>query len=108
MLVSVPLHLKLLPGDVTVEKLHGCLSERYGGSRIVRVMPLGADGFMAANALSGRDDMEIYVTGNDERVQLMARFDNLGKGASGAALQCFNIMTGSGETEGLSLQTDKE
>lgn len=50
--------------------------------------------FLAANALSGSDEMEIYAFGNDERVLLTARFDNLGKGASGAAVQCFDIMVG--------------
>jgi N-acetyl-gamma-glutamyl-phosphate reductase len=57
--------------------------------------------FMSAEALSGKDYMELCVTGNDERILLHARFDNLGKGASGAAIQCFNIMNGLEETAGL-------
>ncbi len=61
-------------------------------------------GFMAANALSGRDDMEITVSGNEERLLLIARFDNLGKGASGAAIQNMNIMLGLKETTGLNVQ----
>jgi len=52
------------------------------------------DNFLAANTLADSDDMEIFVFGNDEHILLTARFDNLGKGASGAAVQCFDIMTG--------------
>ena len=65
----------------------------------------GADenGFLSAGALSGRDDMEISVAGNAERVLLTARFDNLGKGASGAAIQNMNLMTGADELDGLVL-----
>ncbi len=58
---------------------------------------------MSACALSGLDRMEISVEGNADRILLLARFDNLGKGASGAAVQCLNLMTGQKETEGLSL-----
>ena len=61
------------------------------------------NGFAAANALSGLDSMELMVLGNDERLQLVARFDNLGKGSSGAALQCLNLMLGAPETLGLNL-----
>ena len=58
-------------------------------------------GFYSAGALSGRDDMEVTVCGNDERILLIARFDNLGKGASGAAIQNMNILLGVNEAEGL-------
>ncbi len=58
-------------------------------------------GFMSAGAYSGRDDMEISVCGNDERIVLVSRFDNLGKGASGAAIQNMNIVLGLDETTGL-------
>ncbi|MBR4702258.1 MAG: N-acetyl-gamma-glutamyl-phosphate reductase [Oscillospiraceae bacterium] len=61
-------------------------------------------GFLSAAALSGRDDMEISVLGNEERLILTARFDNLGKGASGAAIQNMNILLGLPETTGLSLK----
>ena len=60
-------------------------------------------GFLSANAKAGKDSMELLVTGNDARLLVHARFDNLGKGASGAALQCMNIMLGLDETEGLNL-----
>jgi N-acetyl-gamma-glutamyl-phosphate reductase len=58
-------------------------------------------GFLSASKLAGRDDMEITVCGNDERVLLVSRFDNLGKGASGAAIQNMNIMLGADEATGL-------
>ena len=60
-------------------------------------------GFLSATALSGKDSMEISVYGNDERIILVSRYDNLGKGASGAAVQCFNIMHGIDETLSLEL-----
>ena len=60
-------------------------------------------GFIPANALSGKDGMQLMVLGNDERLELVALFDNLGKGSSGAALQCLNLMTGMDETMGLNL-----
>ena len=59
--------------------------------------------FVAANPLGGRDGMEIIVAGNDERPLLISRFDNLGKGASGAAIQCMNLALGLDETTGLSI-----
>ena len=61
------------------------------------------DGFYSAAALSGTDGMEITVAGNDERILLVARYDNLGKGASGAAVQCLNLVLGAEETTGLEL-----
>ena len=59
------------------------------------------NGFLAANTLSGKNNMEIFVCGNDDRIVLCSRLDNLGKGASGAAVQCLNIMMGIDETTGL-------
>ena len=59
------------------------------------------NGFLSANAFSGRDDMEITVHGNDDRIILVARFDNLGKGASGAAIQNMNIVMGADQNKGL-------
>ncbi|MBR5838039.1 MAG: hypothetical protein IKZ84_05780, partial [Victivallales bacterium] len=65
--------------------------------------PADKGGFLSAAALSGYDDMQISVAGNDDRILLTARFDNLGKGASGAAIQNMNILLGVDETEGLKL-----
>ena len=59
------------------------------------------DGFLSANAFEGRDDMQITVTGNDERILLISRFDNLGKGASGSAIQNMNLVLGYPENTGL-------
>ena len=59
------------------------------------------NGFMSALAFSGRDDMQVTVCGNDERIVLVSRFDNLGKGASGAAIQNMNILLGIDEKTGL-------
>ena len=58
-------------------------------------------GFLSSAGLSGRDDLEVSVYGNDERMVLVSRFDNLGKGASGAAIQNMNIVLGVAEEEGL-------
>lgn len=60
-------------------------------------------GFLSASALSGRDDMQIAVFGNEERIMLVSRFDNLGKGASGAAIQNMNLLLGVDETFGLKI-----
>mgnify|MGYP001180496364 CR=1 FL=1 len=60
-------------------------------------------GFIGANNLSGKDSLEVFVSGNDERILLCARLDNLGKGASGAAVQCMNIMMGIDEATGLNI-----
>ena len=59
--------------------------------------------FLGSNNLSGKDGLEIHITGNDERIMVSSRFDNLGKGASGAAIQNMNIMLGLPEDTGLNL-----
>jgi N-acetyl-gamma-glutamyl-phosphate reductase len=61
------------------------------------------DGMLSAAAFSGRDDMQVSVTGNEDRIVLTARFDNLGKGASGAAIQNMNILLGLEEATGLNV-----
>ncbi|MGI5936972.1 MAG: N-acetyl-gamma-glutamyl-phosphate reductase [Oscillospiraceae bacterium] len=98
--LTVPLHAALLSKKPGVEEIKNILAEHYRGCPLVRVVEPDGD-FMAAEALSGKDCMELSVTGNEDRVLLHARFDNLGKGASGAAIQCFNIMSGLEETAGL-------
>ena len=107
MVVSVPLYAELLKGSPTPEKLQEFYADYYAGERFIRVMPYGAEaesrGFLSGNGCSGWDGLEIYVTGNAERILLSARFDNLGKGASGAAIQCLNIMLGCEEDKGLNL-----
>ena len=103
--VMVPLFTHLLKGTPSAQDVWQALAAHYEGSPIVRVLPFGEDksGFVAANAMSGYDDMEILVTGNDQRVVVTALFDNLGKGASGAAIQNMNIMLGLDPTTGLQM-----
>ena len=60
-------------------------------------------GFLSSNALQGKDSMQIMVEGNDDRILLIARYDNLGKGASGAAIECLNMVLGTGQTLGMEL-----
>ncbi len=99
--VSVPLFAKDVKADMTTIQL--AYAGQYNDG-IVRFNPDASEnGFLSAQAFSGRDDMEISVYGNDSRYLLVARFDNLGKGASGAAIQNMNIMLGVDETTGLEL-----
>lgn len=107
MVVNVPLYTDLLNTTQTPESLQAFFADYYANEPFVKVMPLVAEsemsGFLSGNHLSGYDGMQIYITGNENRIQLSSVFDNLGKGASGAAIQCFNIMTGCDETKGLNL-----
>lgn len=107
MAVSIPLTSRLLAKKLTVSELRAYFTEFYAGSKMVSVATAeeidALGGFVGANALSGLDTMQIIVTGNDERPLLISRFDNLGKGASGAAIQCMNIALGLDETTGLAL-----
>jgi len=91
MIVNVPLQL-----DLRAEDLKNIYRNHYKNGR-VKLMDSDGINFLAANTLADSDDMEIYVFGDGERILLTARFDNLGKGASGAAVQCFDIMLGKGE-----------
>lgn len=76
--------------------------KNYYNGRLVRFCDaVDESGFLSAAALSGKDDMQLTVNGNDERILLVARYDNLGKGASGAAIQNMNILMGVDETIGL-------
>ena len=107
MLVSIPFYADMLDGKNTPESIHKYFEEYYKDEKFISVMPFGTEaeysGFFAANGCSGWDGMEIYVTGNEDRILLSARFDNLGKGASGAAIQCLNVMLGCDEAKGLNL-----
>ena len=106
MVVSVPLIARTLPKKYTPNDIHKILSEHYDGQRFVKVMEPGGgdtlpDGFLPANTLEGSNDMQIFVFGNDDRILIASRLDNLGKGASGAAVQNMNIMLGLDEATGL-------
>ncbi len=100
MLVSVPLHLDTLPGKPSVADLHAALTKRYAGSAYVSVEPLdsaaNAGGRIEPEALNETNNLELYVFGSDAQHQavLVARLDNLGKGASGAAVQNLRLMLG--------------
>lgn len=97
--VTVPLFMKDVSG--TVEDIKNIYRNTYTGKLVHFDDFCDEEGFLSANAFSGRDDMQISVSGNSERIILTARFDNLGKGASGAAIQNMNIVLGIDETTGL-------
>ena len=99
--VSVPLFGSDLKG--TMEDVKNAYRATYTGKLVTFCEDASEGGFLSAAALSGRDDMQITVTGNEERILLTARFDNLGKGASGAAIQNMNILLGCDETAGLEI-----
>lgn len=106
MVVSVPIQTRMLANAVTAEQVHAMYEKHYAGSKMVEVMPLMSmeeqkSFFLASNTLSGVNKLQVFVFGNDEQILLCARLDNLGKGASGAAVQCLNIMMGIDETTGL-------
>ncbi|WP_353187072.1 N-acetyl-gamma-glutamyl-phosphate reductase [Bosea sp. (in: a-proteobacteria)] len=97
MLVSVPLHLDTLPGRPSIADLHHALAERYAGSTYVSVISQeGAGGKIEPEALNDTNKLELRVFGQDDLGQavLVARLDNLGKGASGAAVQNIRLMLG--------------
>ncbi len=112
MVVSVPFHVDMLNKDLikginVPEEVQKFFANYYKDEKFVKVMPFGKEaeysGFLAGNGCSGWDGIEIYVTGNNDRILVSTRFDNLGKGASGAAIQCLNIMLGCDEAKGLNL-----
>ena len=105
--VSVPLHLADLAPGTTLSTLQQALAERYAGERFVKVMPLGdaaaldAGGFFDVQACNDSNRCELLVFGNQHQVVLISRLDNLGKGASGAAVQAMNVHLGLDEGLGL-------
>ena len=102
MVMTVPVHSSQLQGSADPERVREILEQHYKGEALVQVMKEDpADGFMYSNPMAGSNGMQMYVTGNSERILLIASYDNLGKGASGAAVQNLNIVLGAEETEGL-------
>lgn len=106
MVVNVPIQTRLLKDKITAQQVRDTLAAHYEGQNFIKVAEFGGadiipDGFLAANNLSGTNNMELFVFGNDEQILLSSRLDNLGKGASGAAVQCLNIMMGIDETVSL-------
>ena len=99
MSVSVPLFCDFLKEGTTKERVEAVYKEHYAGSPFIKLEQ--ETGFIGANALVGTNKMAIFVNGNSERILLTATFDNLGKGASGAAVQNMNIALGLDEKLGL-------
>ena len=93
----------LLPG-YSAEQVWKCLNDHYSGQKLVTVAPLGGDeSVIYANTLAGKDSMRISVSGHESQAMVTALFDNLGKGASGAAIQNMNVLLGIDETTGLNV-----
>lgn len=103
MAVTVPLFKANLCEGKTVDEIKAVYKNLYSGGFVRYTEETGSDAMLCANALSAKDYMEVLVKGNDERILLLARFDNLGKGASGAAVECMNIMMGIDPATGLAL-----
>ncbi len=105
MTVTAALFADQLKGRRSVEALRELYDGYYAGSPVVRLRPADAPscGFIGSNNLAGKDILQIFVNGNEEQLMLTARLDNLGKGASGAAVQNMNLMLGFEETKGLAL-----
>jgi N-acetyl-gamma-glutamyl-phosphate reductase len=104
--VSVPLHRAQLRGGADAARVHAAFAERYAGERFIDVKPLNDPatleaGFFDVQACNDTNRIDLFVFARDEQVLLMARLDNLGKGASGAAVQCMNVHLGLAEDTGL-------
>lgn len=107
MVVTVPMYAELLSSHQSPEEIHTYLTEYYKNQKFVKVMPFGEEAktnnFLSGNLCAGWDGLRIFVTGNQDRILVTSQFDNLGKGASGAAIQCLNLMLGCDEEKGLQL-----
>lgn len=106
MLVSVPLRRTLLNKKLDAKELCTYYSEYYNGEQFIRVLPFGSDeyldsGFLDATSNNGTNMLDILVFGHDDEIFVVSRLDNLGKGASGAAVQNMNILAGFEENKGL-------
>ena len=106
--VTVPVHLAQLGrSGASADSIHRAYADRYAGERFIRVMPLrdpatlDAGGYFDVQGCNDTNRVDIFVFGNDTQVMLIARLDNLGKGASGAAVQAMNVHLGVGEGLGL-------
>ena len=107
MLVEIPLYTDMLLSHKSPEELRDYLADFYKGEKFIRVNESGKEAesgnVLFTDTQSGWDGLEIFVTGNEERAVVLSRFDNLGKGASGAAVQCLNIVMGVDEAKGLNI-----
>ena len=103
MVVTVPIFKSQLNSGFTAEDIKNAYKEKYTGEIVTYSESISESGLISGNALSFKDSMQITVEGNDERILLIARYDNLGKGASGAALECMNISMGASPSEMLDI-----
>ena len=103
MTVTVPLFAKQLEDGHDLDSVKNIFTAKYRGGVVKYTDGAEYGGFISANALHGKDSMAISVMGNADRIILAAAFDNLGKGASGAAVQCLNMVIGADPTSGLVL-----
>ncbi len=94
MVVTVPIFKSQLNDGFTVEDIKKAYQEKYTGEIVTYLESIDESGLISANALKLKDNMQVTVSGNEDRILLIARYDNLGKGASGAALECMNIVMG--------------
>ncbi len=101
--VTVPLFPQMLTGEYTLEDIKEVYRAKYKGPVVTFKEDFDEAGFVSAGRLSFKDSMEISLSGNNERMLLIARYDNLGKGASGAAVECLNIILGTDITTGLEI-----
>lgn len=105
-IISIPLLVHQLKKQLSAAEIRATLAEYYAGERFIKVMPYPADdylknGYMTFTDCNGTNNLEIFVFGDKEMILLSARFDNLGKGASGAAVQNMNLVMGVDEATGL-------
>lgn len=103
MCVTIPLFSCQLEKGKTIEDIKNIYKTKYSGPIVNFVDNADEEGFLSANKLFSKDTMEISVFGNEDRILLAARYDNLGKGASGAAVECMNISLGVDPITGLSI-----
>lgn len=104
MQVTVGLHASQLKQGATVEDIKKIYTELYNTPMVKFVPSVDDGGFISSNLLSGADNMAVTLCGNDDRILLVALYDNLGKGASGAAIECMNISLGLEPTFGLEIK----
>lgn len=99
--VTVPIFKSMLNDGFGIADIKNAYKQKYNGNIVKFVEEFDEGGFVSAGKLANKDSMEIAVSGNEERILLISRYDNLGKGASGAAVECMNIVLGVQKTEGL-------
>ena len=107
MTVTVPLFKSQLKDGCTVEDVKAAYAERYTGNIVRYVETADESGLVSGAKMSGLDSMQISVAGNSDRILLIAMYDNLGKGASGAAVECLNIVLGAKKITGLEIAETK-